>query len=356
MANPKRFEWIEDVRLPLMIGVVLIHTYDPVRVAGGAVVSLQGFSFATDYILFFFSQVLSRLSVPVFFVISGLLFVEGVATRGVVGIRSSLIRRVRTIFVPFVMWNVLLFVAIWTLISFEFLELSDNSRYDWIGSVTFAEYFDRIFGLSGYPISYQFWFLRDLIIVLLLMSVPVVLLDLWALAAVVCVLFFCWMGAVLPVEVPALGSLFWFSFGALLSRGRRYFCLETVPHWVLGLYCSLALVEYFFRGEVWYGVLHRFVLCVGVLSIVHMASLIGGVAPLRVFCRRFAGASFFVFAFHEPLLTVLKKLSFSYVESAFTAVGAYCFSVIVSVAIAIVVFELLRRHAPKVLAVATGGR
>ena len=66
-----RLVWVERLRLPLMIGVVLIHAYDPVRATHGELISLQGRAGFSDFVMFLLSQVIGRLSVPMFFAMSG---------------------------------------------------------------------------------------------------------------------------------------------------------------------------------------------------------------------------------------------------------------------------------------------
>ena len=68
---------------------------------------------------------------------------------------------------------------------------------------------------------------------------------------------------------------------------------------------------------------------------------------------RYAPASFFIFAAHEPLLTVVKKLLPKAVPSA---LGVYLLAPVIVVAVLLVLHRLLARALPRVVGVLSGGR
>lgn len=74
--NHSRESWVDVLRFPLIVGVILIHGYEPAKAMDGKTYSLQGHSEVANEIMFFISQVLAHLSVPLFFLFADYFFIE----------------------------------------------------------------------------------------------------------------------------------------------------------------------------------------------------------------------------------------------------------------------------------------
>lgn len=60
----------------------------------------------SDYVMFLLSNVIGRLSVPMFFLISGFLFFrEGTLTH--IGYTAKLYSRLHTLLIPYLLWNLI---------------------------------------------------------------------------------------------------------------------------------------------------------------------------------------------------------------------------------------------------------
>lgn len=355
MSEVVRIDWIDRIRLPLMIGVVTIHSYDPVRSLSGNIVSLQRRGEFSDFLMFTCSQVFARLSVPVFFLIAGYFFSKRSQWLDFPSWVAAVFRRIRSLGIPFLFWNIGLFLFIWVINFFDFFSLAPEGRIGGVLSRGFLDSSALIFGFNGYPISYQFWFVRDLLI-LYFFSFPIVAsgsVFLWIFVFFVGLMWF--LGFQVGF-IPAWGSILFFTFGVILRRFEGRWSLDGVPRYVFFIYCTFACSEFFLKDFSWYEQFHRTNLLLGVLSIFWFSSAIRCLPVVDSFCRHWVRASFFVFAFHEPLLTVFKKIFFGMVLSSLSATIVYFFVIFLAVFVSLFAFKILSDFFPKLLFYLTGGR
>lgn len=92
---------ISLLRFPLIVGIVCIHAGVP-----ESVVSAVGSHAVYDFVHEWSAQVVARVAVPLFFLISGYLFFLNVERLTLAAYGHKLWKRVRTLFVPYVWWNV----------------------------------------------------------------------------------------------------------------------------------------------------------------------------------------------------------------------------------------------------------
>lgn len=98
---------IDFLRFPLIVGVILIHTSPASLVVNGTyqdAISVYPV-YSTLYTLC--SQILARLAVPIFFIISGFLFFYHTPVFDKSAYWSKLKKRARTLLVPYLLWNAL---------------------------------------------------------------------------------------------------------------------------------------------------------------------------------------------------------------------------------------------------------
>ena len=159
---------ITFLRLPLIVAVVYIHTNPGV--------SAFGYDFPASgtglpvYRLFQYviTEELARIAVPLFFFISGFLFFyrSGFSTR-IYG--QKLRKRARTLLVPYVLWNAAFFLVMFC--AQAFLHVSPD-KYPAIEEFGWLDWLNIFWSYNGgMPASYQFWFVRDLMVAVLLSPV-----------------------------------------------------------------------------------------------------------------------------------------------------------------------------------------
>lgn len=184
--NDKKSVCIKNLRFPLMLGVVLIHN----RIIEPSDAFNEGFLLVGLFIDIF-SQKLVASCVPLFFFFSGYLFfvkyAEGFSANDYL---NQLRKRVRTLLVPFVFWNVIV-IGYFALIH-KFTPGLINSNFNNVYRFSVVDLIRSFWDFpNGQPICYQFWFLRDLIMMVILSPIIYWLLKLskWYLLFVLAILY-----------------------------------------------------------------------------------------------------------------------------------------------------------------------
>ena len=138
-------EVIDQLRLPLIVLVTYAHSYSG-EVAGHWLRLLAG-------------QTLSKLAVPVFFLMSGYLFFRHLETWDWGVYRQKLRRRLMTLLLPYVAWNLLMAVKLGTFDwrMFWVYWPTCGMQTDWLGQANWMTA----------PANLPLWFLRDLMVMTL---------------------------------------------------------------------------------------------------------------------------------------------------------------------------------------------
>lgn len=338
-----------------MVGVVAIHAFEPTRSFENKIVPLFGWTQISDYLLFTISQAIARLSVPAFYVLAGLFLFAKIGYGDLQSWMCEMKRRVRTLLIPFVLWNVGLYFLIFLLQLAQIIIPVPDSRVGLVTQYSLSETLALILGINGPPIEYQFWFIRDLILACAL-SFILVFASQKVLLWITCVLGFVWLGGVAPNSIPSLASLFFLCVGAVFGRSRKGDVLENMPLIIPVCYLTIVLIEYFIREQGFYPVIHRTGLFLGVLSLFWISKFIALSKFISNQAARLANSSFFLFAFHEPLLTLLKKFLLKFVRDGFSAFAIYALLIALTSVISIVIFYRLRSIIPRSMLLLTGGR
>ncbi|MDC6166638.1 acyltransferase family protein [Paucibacter sp. XJ19-41] len=352
------FEWIEILRYPLMVGVVLVHAYDPVNRYGGGLSSLQGRSEVSDAVMYFISQVVSRLSVPAFFVFAGYFFVRASYGCGFHGWIAQVRKRVRTLVLPFLFWGLMVLIVFYLGQQTGVVPIGPQSRVGEISSLPWTSLVDLWVGVTRSPIAYQFWFMRDLILCVFL-SLPLVFLSEAVYFLFILILGVAWFFGVSIVDIPSMAAVFFFCLGGYISiEGARIRFGDA--GWVM-LLATLALMvmDLAFRYSAWNDYIHRLFLLLGVMSLYSASNWILQFKRPSKWLLRQAPTGFLLFALHEPALLALKKFFFGIWGSApepWMILLTYSFPVLVILIGVDLAYRLLSQRAPRLLAFVTGGR
>ena len=339
---------IEVLRFALIVGIVFIHMYTNDIQFSSSLQAHNPFAMLVEYI----SNILARVSVPLFFAMSGYLFFlsyDGSFTN----YKKKLHSRFHTLLVPFLFWNALIF-----LFFALFQNLPQTAHYfsgerPLVLSYDFIDQLALFFGVGkfDYPVAYQFWFIRDLIILVvvapllyrLLEKIPYVLLG---------GLLLLWLFEPFQRDMT---SFFFFSLGAYLGMKQVRF-EKTTP------YAPMVLAAYFLFSilALWSDsrIVDNVVILWGTFAAFCLSYYIVQNEKISQKLIQLAKYSFFVFAVHEPLLSIVRKISFKVVspQSDWSVLGLYFFAPIVTIVSAIVLYEILARLAPGILKIATGNR
>lgn len=352
-------------RLTLIIGLVFLHYQqfpnsdywpfdgmDPVR--------NQLPSFINSFVLFFFFS-----AVPLLSMISGWLFFGFAAQDAGSALRGRIQHRFKTLYLPLVTWNAA-FLAV-LLIVFSQYPQSPVFQEIKIGlaDAGWRDYFNAVFAVTGEPIGYQFWFIRDLFVTVLvspaiwwlLQRVPLLTLILLGGA------FLSGSGLLIFFRADVV---FFFSLGGLLRLHRLPLQIGTRATWVLmALYLALVTLRTMAPMAVaiehprpeWLTLATRLTRLVGVLACWGVLQRFSDTRP-GAWLARYGGLSFFLYAAHFPLIAGVKAVLWRWLPAQTDGwmLVHYFASVLVTIGIAATVALLLVRFAPGAFALMNGGR
>lgn len=356
---------IEILRFPLIIGIVFIHNYtSTIRMAQGSI-GVEHSSAWDDFVRFFISQGVARVAVPLFFLVSGYLFFLGQWSWSKYA--GKLKRRVNTLLIPFLFWN----LATWAIYTAgrripQTRMYFEGGVWPPAGQVSFLGYIGALFGISArYPIDYQFWFIRDLIALVVLAPVIYFLLRGKWLLPFLLILFGLWFAAAWPDLWPSMvHSIFlpeqieaalYFSLGAYLSQpGKDVTCLDKFGPWISAAFFVFLVLHSTYQDRLPY--LHKFVILFGVPSLWWLTGLALGSAKLKASLIGLVGDGFFVFAAHEPLQTVVRKVSYRLFSptAGASVLALYLLTPVCMIALLVVVRRCLLKIMPRFTGVITG--
>ncbi len=301
------------------------------------------------------SEVLGRIAIPIFFGMSGLLFFRNIQFSA----RAFLVKyrkRVYTLLVPYLVWSTWAVVLLFLLQSLPGSALYFPTAQYIIRQYSPAQLLDAI---TIHPIPFQLWFLQDLMIMVALS--PIVYLFLAKLGvATMGVCFLLWFFDV-NIYIIRPGDTLFFALGAFLAirridinrrlRGQKVW----MPLWlVLACIETVALL----RGVPGvYPYLHKFNVLLGILAVWCGYDAWIGDIPENHPLLKLVPFTFFIFAAHEPALTMTLKLLFRvFGFSVAASLGIYLIAPVIVISLAIATAYFLKSHMNWMYRLATGGR
>lgn len=341
-----------------MILVVFLHSYN-------AVVNFKTTTLHTEDGINLFIQNLvtngiARVAVPIFFLISGYLFFFRYDFT-VVGILDKYRKRFKTLVIPYLFWSLFGLFLFFALQNIPYAE--NFFRNEPVKDFSGAKLVDTIF-LN--PIPYQLWFIKSLVALVLLSPLIYVLTRYlkgwWVLGAGLLWYFNFPYPAVLGFEF-GLGVVF-FSLGTFLALSNinylQYYwpkaAIVALISWLALVLVQTILIP-IVSLEI-YILLQKTSSVVGVFAIWYFYDILfkGKSLAGKGYFSLFS-LSFFIFAFHEPLLTIFKKgLIFMAGNTEFTSILVYFLAPIITILICMAVGTLLRQQASSFYQFITGGR
>ncbi|NDK56362.1 acyltransferase family protein [Pontibacter fetidus] len=354
-------EWLKLklrlLSLIAMIMVVFVHayTFDLNGYAGAMAMHKNYNSFFQDFI----SQGVARVASPLFFIISGfLLFARFKLTTAVITYKYR--KRIQTMLIPFLLWSVYGIVLYFVLQLIPFLKphfthhiISDMSFRQWVITL-FIE-----------PIPYQLWFMRDLMMLVLLCPVVWLLVRYLKLLFLVPLLI-CWV-LDLDFIIFTSGSLFFFAVGCYLAKLPESLNvkLTKIPFQIplvnwLGMVLFRTQLNFInYPNTMLLMLLHKLAILVGIFAIwLTVSSYIDATGFDSRKWLTTSVSPFFIYTFHEPLLSFIKKglLLFIPVQQQATVLLVYLLAPILTILLAILVSRVVRQYAPALFHSLTGYR
>ena len=348
-------------RITLIVGLVFLHygSYPNVSVSPFKGVVSQHFEtavFVNSFVLFFFFSV-----VPLLSMISGWLFFS-FSDNAPAELWTRIRRRFGSLYIPLVLWNLLFVAVLWLVFAVDRSNPVLSALNIDFATARPTQYLNAIFALTQRPIGFQFWFVRDLFVTILVSPVlwlvlkKAPLLGAMALGAVwvtdfplpiffrTDVLFFFYMGGLIrqrgvPLEITRGATLWWF-LAYIVAVAIR----TLAPHFVGD---DAPLLELATKPMRLMGVLA----CWGVFQSVALSTVGTRIA-------RYGGFAFFLHAIHFPLIAGVKAGLWPILPAHTQPwmIAHYALSVFLTVSIGMTIGIMLARSAPKQFAFLNGGR
>ena len=215
-----------------------------------------------------------------------------------------------------------------------------------------------LIGIDDHPISYQFWFIRDLI--LLCIGTPLIYaLLIYAAKTTLFILFSIWLLTSYSPITPSIESITFFSFGAYLSIYRQnIFHFDQHGKLLLCAYTILLAIDTITKSHQLNLLIHKSTILIGIPAILFATSIFLKRIKTNNSLLILANQSFFVFALHEPLLTIIKKLTYNYFKpsSDVATLIIYLSIPIITIIICLKIHEILLKLSPKLLKTIRGNR
>ncbi|MCR5462965.1 MAG: acyltransferase [Bacteroidales bacterium] len=334
---------IDVVRFPMAALIVLLHT--GALGLGSSQPIYRSLSILTN-------AGICRLAVPCFFFISGYLFFTKLQVWNWSIWGGKLNGRLRSLFVPYLLWNLIAAVLIF---GFRLWESSKAG----IVSLSFIQHIKEWDSLwdPSLPFDGPLWFIRDLMILCLL--APVVHWLISHLGIYWIIICF----AVSLILGPKMDGVLFFSAGAYFqSNGYdilKVFHRYSIPSYILSLPLLIAILLSYQQQHIYF-VFRGFFLVVGIITIFNLVATglkTGWLSEHPFLCK----SSFFIFAAHNILVLhaishyiVLHLIPFSWGELY------NCIDLFLRPTIALVIclglFWTMSKLTPRTLRLLTGGR
>jgi len=351
-------ERLDALRFPLIVGIVFLHAYgSTVSLEGGRVAGVAAAGPAVDFIREFVSQGLARTAVPAFFLISGYLFFADVSWSPRT-YTDKLKRRTRSLLVPMVIWNLAVLGLLAVAQTSPLLRGYFSGANSPIAEYTAWQYLRAVFGIGQMPIAYQFWFIRDLMVLAVL--TPLVWLGVrYARWPVLAILAGCWVFDIWPLFAPSSEATLFFVAGAAIAVGRAsLFYLDRWGAFIAAVYAVLLVADTLLTGSPVHHYLHKGEIVAGVAAVLFATGCVVLHPGLKRVLLGLSGAAFFVFAAHEPALTIVRKMTYKVLapSSPLMLLALYLLLPTLVIAALLLVWILLARFAPRFVGIVTGSR
>lgn len=233
--NISQYVVIRQLRLPMIVLVTFAHSYGGVE---------EGFSLLTSewntyaFLRLLISQILVKVAMPVFFIMSGYLFFTNVDVWNFKVYKTKIWRRIKTLLIPYLIWNLLMAIKLktfsWSM--FWVYWVPAGVQIGWFGQEQ----------LMTAPANMPLWFLRDLMTASLLTPIIYILirkLSLW-LMGLLTVLYLSGVCAFIP-GLSAY-AIYFFTFGAFLSIHKMDLVASLkrveIPAYVLSVLFAISML------------------------------------------------------------------------------------------------------------------
>jgi surface polysaccharide O-acyltransferase-like enzyme len=315
------------------------------------------------YVQNFISNGVTKISVALFFIISGYLFFYNIETFQLNKFGTKIKSRARTILLPYLLWS------LWGIFLFLILQALPFSRSFFNADLIVEKSpVQLLHTWLVKPLPYQLWFLRHLFVFVLASPLIYGLAKYarWVLVGLVVLLL------LKILDIPDNDfidnrSFSYFCVGCYLGIYHQRQVLKTWSSWALiALVVWLVLVTFrigfesedLINHKVWRNFITQAEFFIGIFAVWSSYDWIVARKQKDSPVPAYLSMAFFLFAAHEPILTMLKKLAFAVLGKGNAWIRLFIyFSVPIATILVCLLFGfLIKKYSPKIFELLTGGR
>ena len=349
---------IDFLRFPLIVCVVFIHNI-------ASTVEIRGVEFGSNIYMPLFYYCTEFFRGPLafrnqfFFFVSGFLFFGNIEKFGLLSYKNKLQNRTLTLLVPYLFWNLAAFFFFYFMITFGFFSSPMSCN---ILKQFWCENIEKD-GITTYPIAVQFWYIRDLLVAVILTPIIyffVKKMKIYGIVTLGILWYLNWWFEYIGGRGFSITCIFFFTAGAYFGINKRNLLndFSEVKHLSFLLYPLLSLANLFTREEAFNPYIHNMNTIFGIIFIFNLTAILLKKGKIKV-NRFLTTSSFFIYAVHVPFLSDnFKKLSFLLFkpEADLPITALFFINVILTVLTALGLYYILMRFCPKFTNVILGGR
>lgn len=359
---------ISFLRFPLIVLVVIAHSYfrgSQLSVFDSGSIPLY------ENVSYLLSSILGKIATPLFFFISGFLFFYKKDTFTFSTYKEKIKKRIRGIFVPYVLWNLLVIAYYFVLQTFRLGEGALSEKFitaytisDWIyafwntymiNPLSTPTFDDAV----AYPMCYQFWFLRDLMVLSIFSPIVYFIIKKGGLYTIItlCVLWI--MNWWVHVTGFSIISIFFFSAGAYFSIHKKNFVQVFKPHLIkIGIVYVILIISMMCLKDYHISIyLARINRIIGAMFAIALSAHFIERSTWRA-NKFLEDSNFFIYAYHSLALSFISKqmLLLLQPQTDWVLTIAYIINPIITVLLGVCIYAVIKKLFPKFTAIITGGR
>lgn len=335
---------IEVLRFPLIYGVVLLHN----RAFFWKEELNDSFNVLNQFLQYLFTDVLLRTVVPCFLFIAGFLFFNSLNFSFQIYLKKVQ-SRLFTLVIPYFLWNG---IAL----------LNGIIVYKWAETLSIWDFLWLLYNgnNSGMPVNYPLWFIRDLIIMVILSPLLWFALKYLPYISLI-VLAVLWFADTPPLIVPVLWASPLFFYAGGLARTQKW-DLSRLDRFILPLsiiYLVLASIIAFYltTHQNFNPIVFKLVLLLGIITVWLLTARVAN-TKIEDLLIRLSGFAFFLYCSHALIADVLGNAfikSMKPISSLENIFFYFCFPILVTI-IAIAIATTVHKISPRVYRLLNGGR
>lgn len=348
---------IVAISFVLQIFVVIAHSSNLVLNLGEESIKIEGTfnSFLQNFVL----RGIAAIIVPILFIISGYFFFSSITTGSKKEFTTLLKKRFASLVIPYLFWSLLGILLFFTLQSFP-LSKPFFTR-DLIRDFDTGKWLHTIFYL---PIAAQLWFIRDLIVLVIISPLLYKLLN--SAPKITLLLSFILWSLNVRVYLFSPESLLFFLIGSywgirkikLQNLYRVKYSTLLLALWLILEVIKTLLTENHIHIKWLIILLQKSAILTGIIGIWYSYDVLYKNTDItRKKYYALFKYSFWIYVAHQPLINIIKKGLFSFIGfTNFSSLIVYLLCPVVTLLIIIPIAMLLRKQLPKFYFFTTGGR